>query len=99
MILHRHRRWFWLNEETPAYSITGDSHAKPNMRIILSILLLSVSFTKNKPWPPAATGTCGLDAGGISDSWEPGVGICLLDCTNPQDQLHLGGSSNWNDWW
>ena len=69
------------------------------MRIILSILILSVCFTQSRPWPPAATGTCGLDAGGISDSWEPGVGICLLDCTNPQDQLRLADSANYNNWW
>ena len=69
------------------------------MRIILSILLLSVCFAEGRTWPEASTGTCGKGAGEIGDSWEPGLGLCLLDCTNPQDQLHLGGSSNWNDWW
>ena len=69
------------------------------MRIILSILLLSVCFAESPNWPVASTGTCGEGAGGIGDSWEPGLGLCLLDCTNPQDQLHLGDSSNWDNWW
>ena len=69
------------------------------MRIILSILLLSVCFAEGPNWPVASTGTCGEGAGGIGDSWEPGLGLCLLDCTNPQDQLHLGDSSNWDNWW
>ncbi len=51
-------------------------------------------------WPPAATGTCGEGAGGIGDSWEPGLGICLLDCTSPQNQLFLSDdSSNFDNWW
>ena len=44
----------------------------------VDLVLRSVS---SKPWPPAAIGTCGEGAGGIGDSWEPGLGICLLDCT------------------
>jgi len=69
-----------------------------SMRIILSILL-SVCFTQSRPWPPAATGTCGPDAGGIGDSWEPGLGLCLQSCSNPQIQLNLADPSNYDNWW
>ena len=69
------------------------------MRIILSILLLSVCFAEGRTWPEASTGTCGEGAGGIGDSWESGLGLCLQSCSNPQDQLLLGDSSNWDNWW
>ena len=61
----------------------------------VDLVLRSVS----KPWPPAATGTCGSGAGGLGDSWEPGLGLCLLDCSNPQNQIRLAGSTHWDDWW
>ena len=69
------------------------------MRLILSILLLSVCFAEGRTWPEASTGTCGKGAGEIGDSWEPGLGLCLLDCTNPQDQLRLADSVNYDNWW
>ena len=69
------------------------------MRIILSILLLSVCFAEGPTWPEASIGTCGEGAGGIGDSWEPGLGLCLLDCNHPQNQLLLVDSSNYDNWW
>ena len=67
--------------------------------IIISLFVLGYSHS-SKPWPAAATGTCGEEAGGIGDSWEPGLGLCLQDCTYPQNQLLLGDdSSNYDNWW
>ncbi len=68
------------------------------LSIIISLFVLGYSHD-GKPWPPAAEGTCGEGAGGIGDTWEPGLGICLLDCHNPKDQLRLGDSSNDDNWW
>ena len=50
-------------------------------------LVLRSGGGSSKPWPPAATGTCGSGAGGIGDSWEAGLGICLLDCSTKRRSL------------
>ena len=59
----------------------------------------SCDSTRSYCWPECSFGTCGPDAGGIGDSWEPGLGLCLQSCTNPQNQLFLGDSSNYDNWW
>ena len=71
------------------------------MRLILSILLLSVSFAENSPCYPYCTqGTCGPGVSGPGATWSPGDGLCLEACNDPTINIYLDGNSVYADsWW
>ena len=71
------------------------------MRIILSILFLSVCFTEYPPCYPWCTKwTCGPGATGPGATWSPGNGLCLNDCNAPTENIYLDGNSVYaNSWW
>ena len=71
------------------------------MRIILSILLLSVCFAENAPCYPYCTKwTCGPGTTGPGATWSPGYGLCLNDCSDPTQNILLGSNAVYADsWW
>ena len=71
------------------------------MRIILSILFLSVCFTEYPPCYPWCTKwTCGPGATGQGATWSPGNGLCLNDCNAPTENIYLDSNTVYADsWW
>ncbi len=71
------------------------------MRIILSILFLSVCFAENPPCYPYCTKwTCGPGTTGPGATWSPGYGLCLNDCSDPTQNIYLGSNAVYADsWW
>jgi hypothetical protein len=71
------------------------------MRIILSILLLSICFAENSPCYPWCTKwTCGPGTTGPGATWSPGYGLCLNDCSDPTQNIYLDSNAVYeSSWW